>query len=436
MLILISCVDKNYGIVKQDKLPCYLNEYISNIRKIVDNQTLLMDYNTFNIFSNSFIKSKYILLSNNSNLFVPNVNVIDDWQKIILMSKTSNIYIMGDKQLYDLFINYVDQLILIQFHGQHNCDVFWKPNFLLFNKPKVNKNKLFNIFYYSKNFKILNGNLVYNEQIQNLIKIKNELLNKYHIVPKLVVISAFENKANDIYIKNKIKTANQLGIDILNLHYDSMDETKLIKLINNLNNDKSVHGILVQLPLKNIDYNIISNTISEHKDVDCFNYKNISKLILTKTFDHNLIYPCTPIGIINLLQYYNIKIQNKNIVIMGTSNIVGKPLIYMLLTLGATVHVVNSKTINPKKITKQADILIVAIGKPNLINSSYIKSNAIVIDVGINYVNNKIVGDVNLKQCIKKVKMISPVPGGVGKMTLIMLFNNLLNLYKQQMNRK
>lgn len=218
------------------------------------------------------------------------------------------------------------------------------------------------------------------------------------------------DKASSVYVRNKIKQAEYVGIKSILKEYENISEDDLLKEIELLNNDKNVSGILVQLPLpKNISEEKITNAISFRKDVDGFHPMNVGKLYLGE----KTIQPCTPKGIIALLDEYNINISGKNVVVIGRSNIVGKPVGQLMLSKNATVTYVHSKTKNIKEVTNKADILIVAIGRANFIDRDFIKEGAVVVDVGINRdENNKLCGDVDFESVKGKVAAISPVPGG------------------------
>ena len=225
----------------------------------------------------------------------------------------------------------------------------------------------------------------------------------------LTVISVGDDEASKIYIKNKIKECQSVNIECNHLHFENITTNKLVKIIKKLNKDSSVTSILVQLPLpKNIDENIIINTIDYKKDVDGLTDINIAKLYSNKKG----IIPCTAKGIIDLLEFNKINIEEKNVTIIGRSNLVGKPLAVSLLNKNATVTLCHSKTKNLKIHTKSADIIIVAVGKPGLINQKMVSKDTIIIDVGINRINGKICGDAD-KSVYKKCKAVTPVPGGV-----------------------
>jgi methylenetetrahydrofolate dehydrogenase (NADP+)/methenyltetrahydrofolate cyclohydrolase len=272
--------------------------------------------------------------------------------------------------------------------------------------------------------KIINGKEIA-EEIKN--EIKNEIT-KLKTKPCLAVIVVGKNPSSQIYVKNKKLACEKVGIKSISHELkENTSEKELLKLINNLNSDKNIHGILVQLPLPiHIDENKIINAINPEKDVDGFHPLNIGKMMLgTKT-----LLPCTPAGIIEILKRSNVEIEGKHAVVLGRSNIVGKPLAQLLLNENATISICHSKTKSLAEISKQADILIVAIGKANFITKEMIKKDAIIIDVGINRMeNNKICGDVDFEDVKNKASLITPVPGGVGPITIAMLLQNTLKAY-------
>ena len=250
-------------------------------------------------------------------------------------------------------------------------------------------------------------------------QLKNEV-EKENLHPKLAVVLVGNDEASKIYIKNKSKACNDIGIafeEYLLPEDTSMDE--LLDLIKKLNKNEEITGILLQSPLpKHLDIKIAFETIDPKKDVDGFNPINIGRLeINDKAF-----VSCTPMGVIKMLEEYNVEIEGKTAVVIGRSNIVGKPLIQLLLNKNATVIVTHSKTKDLEKYTKQADILVSAIGKPKYITGKMVKEGVVVIDVGINRVEGSkvIVGDVDYKDVSKKASYITPVPGGVGPMTITM----------------
>lgn len=241
----------------------------------------------------------------------------------------------------------------------------------------------------------------------------------------LAVVQVGDNPASCVYVRNKKKACEYVGIKSVSHELpEETTEAELLDLIDKLNNDDSINGILVQLPLPaHMDENKVIDAISPYKDVDGFHLMNVGAL---STGQQGFI-SCTPYGIIQLLKRSNIDIAGKHCVVIGRSNIVGKPMSMLLLRENGTVTIVHSKTQNMKEITKQADILVVAIGKPKFVDDTYVKEGAVVIDVGINRdENNKICGDVDYDKVFEQVSAITPVPGGVGPMTIAMLMNNCL----------
>lgn len=275
---------------------------------------------------------------------------------------------------------------------------------------------------------ILDGKSLRNKILEEL-KTK---LDKYDKKPTLVVILVGNNPASKIYVNNKKKTAENLGINSIIIEYpENVEEKVLLEKIEELNNDKNVTAILVQLPLpKHIDKSRIINTISPKKDVDGFTPYNFGKLF---EGEKPYVYPCTPKGIIRLLDEYNIQIAGQHAVIVGRSNIVGKPLSQMLLNRNATVTICHSHTKNLAEITKTADILISAVGG-KIIGKNMIKPNCVVIDVGIfKDENGKTRGDVDFEEVSPLASYISPVPGGVGPMTIAMLMSNTVELFEKNL---
>ena len=251
--------------------------------------------------------------------------------------------------------------------------------------------------------------------------------------PKLAVILVGEDPASKVYVKNKSKACSEVGIEFeeFNLKENtSMEE--LLNLIDNLNNRKEINGILLQVPLpKHLDENKAFEKILPQKDVDGFNPINMGRLMIGT----DCFIPCTPYGIMKLLEEYKVNIESANVVVVGRSNIVGKPLAQTLLNKSATVTICHSKTKNLADITKSADILISAVGKANVITKDMVKENAVVIDVGINRNDEgKLVGDVDFYEVGKIASYITPVPGGVGPMTIAMLMSNCIKAWKIQNN--
>ncbi len=257
------------------------------------------------------------------------------------------------------------------------------------------------------------------------LKIKVQELKFKGIIPTLAIILIGDNPSSEIYVQNKEKKCKEVGINCLIKRFSAMvKEEEVINVINDLNNDEKIHGILLQSPVPNLDEAKLMNLISPKKDVDGFNIENLGFL----ASNEENVLAATPKGIIKLLELENIEIAGKNVVIVGRSKIVGRPLALALLNRDATVTIAHSKTLNLKEVTSKADILIVAIGQAQFITEEYVKNGAIVIDVGINRIDGKIYGDVNFDSVKDKVKAITKVPGGVGPMTIAMLLSNLIYL--------
>ncbi len=262
-------------------------------------------------------------------------------------------------------------------------------------------------------------------KVRESLKTKVEELKQRNIFPRLAVVMVGDDGASKIYVKNKSKACEELGIEYEEfLLKADITQEELIDLINKLNERKDVHGILLQSPIpKHLDINEAFRTIKPEKDVDGFNPVNVGKLVLgQETF-----ISCTPFGVIKLLEEYNIPIEGKNAVVIGRSNIVGKPMLQCLLNKHATVTICHSRTKNLEEITKKADILVAAIGKAKFVTKSMVKPEAVVIDVGINRnEQGKVCGDVDFDEVSKIASYITPVPGGVGPMTIAMLMTNIV----------
>ncbi len=247
--------------------------------------------------------------------------------------------------------------------------------------------------------------------------------------PGLAVILVGENPASQVYVKNKIKDCGETGIESKPFILpETTSENELIGIIKRLNDDESVDGILVQLPLpKRIDERKVIETISPKKDVDAFHPSNVGRI----TLGLDGFAPCTPAGVMRLLEEYKIDIAGKNCVVVGRSNIVGKPMALLLLAKNGTVTVCHSKTPDLASFTKSADILVVAVGRAKMITADMIKDGAVVVDVGMNRVDGKLCGDVDFDGCKEKASFITPVPGGVGPMTRAMLLENTYLSYSR-----
>lgn len=273
--------------------------------------------------------------------------------------------------------------------------------------------------------RLIDGKLI-SKQIKDELKEEAAQLKEQGIVPCLAVIQVGHDPASTVYVNNKKKACAYVGIEskAFELEEDIFQQ-ELLNLVESLNQDDSVNGILVQLPLpKHIDEDVVIQTISPKKDVDGFHPVSVGNLWIG---DKGFV-SCTPAGIIQLLKRSGISIEGKNCVVVGRSNIVGKPMACLMLRENATVTVTHSHTQNLKEITSKADILIVAIGKREFITADYVKEGAVVIDVGMHRnEENKLCGDVNFKEVEPKASAITPVPGGVGPMTIAMLMNNCMD---------
>lgn len=241
-------------------------------------------------------------------------------------------------------------------------------------------------------------------------------------VPKIASILVGNDDGSIYYQNSQEKVANSLGIEFVKIILDkNIEENEIIEKIEELNEDCLISGIMLLLPLpRNLNQKNIVNKISPKKDIDCLTYESVGKLYLGE----DTFIPCTPQSIITLLESYNVHLEGKEVVIVGRSNIVGKPVAGLLLNKNATITICHSKTINLKEICSKADILIVAIGSPNFITSDYIKENAILIDVGTSSFKGKITGDIDFENVKNKAKLITPVPGGVGALTTTLLLKN------------
>ncbi len=264
-------------------------------------------------------------------------------------------------------------------------------------------------------------------------ELKNEVveLKNKGINPKLAVIMVGDDKASKVYVKNKSKACEECGIDYEEFLMDKdIDMEELLETIDKLNKRDDIHGILLQSPIpSNLDINQAFNKINYKKDVDGFNPINVGKL----SIGEDCFVSCTPAGVIKMLEEYNIEIEGKNVVIIGRSNIVGKPLIQCILRKNGTVTMCHSRTKNIKQITKNADILIAALGKPKFVTQDMIKDGAVIIDVGINRTEDgKLVGDVDFENVKNNASYITPVPGGVGPMTIAMLMTNVVKAAKNK----
>lgn len=277
---------------------------------------------------------------------------------------------------------------------------------------------------------IIDGRLVSDFLLKNVNKEVKKLKHR-GVFPKLIIILVGTNPASESYIRQKSRAAEKTGIhcEVKNLN-SSINTKKLVSLIEKLNKDKSVHGILVQLPLpKHINSPLVIRAIDPAKDVDGFQAYNLGKMMLSADFEY--LAPCTPRGIIKMLEYYKLPIAGKSVVIVGRSNIVGKPLSVMLLNRDATVTVCHSKTRNLANFTRMAEIVVVAVGRPKFLTAKMVKKGAIVIDVGTTKVDNQLTGDADFENVKRKAAFITPVPGGVGPMTVTCLMENVVRAAKR-----
>jgi methylenetetrahydrofolate dehydrogenase (NADP+) / methenyltetrahydrofolate cyclohydrolase len=276
---------------------------------------------------------------------------------------------------------------------------------------------------------LLNGKAVAS-RLQEQLKKEVAEMRRMGIQPGLAVILVGDNPASQIYVKAKEKAANDIGIrSVVHRLPDTISQEQLLKTIREFNTDDSIHGILVQLPLpKHIDVKTVIDTIHPDKDVDGFHPINIGNMQLGK----DAFLPCTPYGVLHLLKQYNIDLKGKNTVIVGHSHIVGRPLATLLLNENATVSVCHAYTKNLAEMTRMADILIVAVGKKHLIRKDMVKPGAVIVDVGINREDNRIYGDCDFEALKEVASYITPVPGGVGPMTISMLLYNTVQAAKKQ----
>mgnify|MGYP002631273281 FL=1 len=272
--------------------------------------------------------------------------------------------------------------------------------------------------------KIVDGKLV-SQILREKMKSRVEELAKRDIKPGLAVILVGDDAASQVYVRNKVAACQAIGVHsrVYRLAADT-PEQKVLEELKLLNNDSEINGILVQLPLpKHIDEDKILETISPEKDVDGFHKINVGAMVIGRA----RFYPCTPHGVMKLLEYYGIAIEGRHAVVVGRSNIVGKPMALMLLEKGATVSICNSKTPDLASFTRQADIVVVAVGKSKVLSGDMIKPGATVIDVGINRLpDGSLTGDVDFESVREVAGFLTPVPGGVGPMTITMLLENTI----------
>jgi methylenetetrahydrofolate dehydrogenase (NADP+)/methenyltetrahydrofolate cyclohydrolase len=261
-------------------------------------------------------------------------------------------------------------------------------------------------------------------------------------VPGLAVVQVGNVAASSVYVKAKTKSATEVGIEVIDHHLpEETTEEELLQIVNKLNNQDNVNGILVQLPLpKNINEQLVLDSIHPDKDADGFHPLNVGKLSIASHNDENLLIPCTPYGCLIMLKGLGVNLSGKNAVVIGRSNIVGKPMAQLLLKESCTVTIAHSRTKNIEEICKKADIVIAAVGRPKMVKGDWIKKEAVVIDVGINRITievdgetkNKLVGDVDFDEASKNASAITPVPGGVGPMTIACLLRNTTIAFKNK----
>ena len=286
----------------------------------------------------------------------------------------------------------------------------------------------------SKGMTIIDGKALSDKILKEIENEHSELQAKVGRKAGLAVIIVGENPASQIYVRNKIRACERVGFHSETIRLDEhITEENLLLEIEKLNNDNNIDGILVQLPIpKHINELKVINAISAEKDVDGFHTTNIGKMMIG---DETGFLPCTPAGVIQMFEECNIDLEGKDVLVIGQSNIVGKPMTLLLINKRATVQVCNSKTKNlPEKLQK-ADVVVAAAGSPKLVKGSDVKEGVVVIDIGINRVNGKICGDVDFEEVSQKASYITPVPGGVGPMTIAMLIKNTFKSYKQKVGK-
>ena len=270
------------------------------------------------------------------------------------------------------------------------------------------------------------------QDIKNELPARVQALKAQGVVPGLATILVGDDPASHVYVASKIKACAELGLKSFNYNLkNTSKENDIIKLIEELNNNKEVHGILLQIPLpKGLSSDVCIASISPRKDIDGLHPESIGQFVGAKSWEEiekkKLFIPCTPLGIVSLLLKYNIEVSGKNAIVIGRSNLVGKPIAMLLLSLNATVTIAHSKTKDIEGLCKQADIIVAAIGRQRYVNEKFVKPGAVIIDVGINRTDNGICGDVDFDKVKDIASYITPVPGGVGRMTIAMLMNNTI----------
>lgn len=290
--------------------------------------------------------------------------------------------------------------------------------------------------------KLISGKEIAKNLRDDLKKEIHNLKSSIGKIPGLAVVQVGNVAASSVYVKAKTKSAKEVGIEVIDHHLEEQtSEKELLKLIHNLNNQTNVNGILVQLPLpKHINEQTILDSIHPDKDADGFHPLNVGKLSIANNNNDNLLTPCTPYGCLIMLKSLDIDFSGKNAVVIGRSNIVGKPMAQLLLKESCTVTIAHSKTKDIETICRNADIIVAAVGMPKMVKANWVKKNAIVIDVGINrieyevdgVIKTKLVGDVDFDEVSKTASAITPVPGGVGPMTIACLLRNTLTAFKNE----
>ncbi len=288
--------------------------------------------------------------------------------------------------------------------------------------------------------KLINGKEIAQNLRNELKKEIDNLRSKTGKVPGLAVVQVGNVAASSVYVKAKTKSAEEVGIKVIDHHLkEETSEKELLQLVMKLNKQVNVNGILVQLPLPNhINEQIILDSIHPDKDADGFHPLNVGKLSIASHNDENLLIPCTPYGCLIMLKGLGINLAGKNAVVIGRSNIVGKPMAQLLLKESCTVIIAHSKTQNLQEVCQNADIIVAAVGRPEMVKGNWVKNGTVVIDVGINRIEvkingenkNKLVGDVDFKEAAKNAFAITPVPGGVGPMTIACLLRNTTIAFK------
>ena len=288
--------------------------------------------------------------------------------------------------------------------------------------------------------KIISGKEIAQDLRNKLKQEISNLKNKTGSVPGLAVVQVGNVAASSVYVKAKTKSAIEVGIEVIDHHLpEETTEAELLKIVGNLNNQNNVNGILVQLPLpKHINEQLVLDSIHPDKDADGFHPLNVGKLSIASHNDENLLIPCTPYGCLIMLKGLGVDLSGKNAIVIGRSNIVGKPMAQLLLKESCTVTIAHSRTKNIEDMCKIADIVVAAVGRPKVVKGNWIKKGAIVIDVGINRIEieidgeikNKLVGDVDFDKASENASAITPVPGGVGPMTIACLLRNTTIAFK------